>query len=119
MSIRLFIEALGMEGFEEAGVYTVRPRSKDPHPTDVLINDLGGKLVSSDDIQQMSERDREILGRLWCLASKELAHLTSAFVTLPEDKHDTIRCGIKIIEALLTTKLFEEVRKPFPPITTG
>jgi len=118
MSIRLFIEALGIQGDKSLGGYTVVLR-KSWQKDDVWISDLGGKLVSANDINKMPGKDREVLGRLWFLANKELAHLTSEFATLPHDKHETIRSGIEIIEALLTTKLYAEVGKPVPPITIG
>jgi hypothetical protein len=116
MSIRLFIEALGIQGMKDGSSCTVAPRQC-WQADDVWIEDLGGDRVTANDICKMPAIERETLGALWFLANKELAHLTSEFASLHQDKHVMIRGGIEIVESLLTTKLYAKVGRPFPDIT--
>lgn len=118
ISIRLFIEALGLEGKMDGPTYTIK-RRETWHVDDVWIEDLGGTPLSEDDLKNMPTGDRAVLGALWCWANKELAHLTSEFATQNHDKHGTIRRGIDVIEELLCAKLYAEVGRRLPPITLG
>jgi hypothetical protein len=118
ISIRLFIEALGLQGVVTGSTYLIK-RRETWQVDDVWIEDLGGKPLTDDDLKNMPVEDRAVLGALWCWANKELAHLTSEFATQNHDKHNTIRRGIDVIEKLLCAKLYAEVGKQLPPITSG
>jgi len=117
ISVRLFIEALGMQGIKDGSGYSVGLRI-DPKGDDVWVDDLGGKRMTQYDITNLPKEEREILGTLLVWANKELAHLTSVFETKNCDKHDIIRQGISIIENLIERKLYAEVGMPLPPTHT-
>jgi hypothetical protein len=118
ISIRLFLQAMGLKGKYDVTQQDYRLERRNPSPRfldDVYIDQLGGQLV---DPATIKIDDQRLLAGIYCRAEKELAHLT----THDEAKFNTSNAlieGINLVEGLLRLNLYDKVGRQLPPVTTG
>jgi hypothetical protein len=104
---RILLQFLGIN-LSYSNLSGFEPRTKD----DIMIDDIGGNKFTKCEIDNIPEKDAEVLKIFFKRANKGAAHLTKEREG-EKDGHEILKDGIKIILDFLKTHYFEPINIPF------